>query len=74
MDALVVGYLGLGIISLLIALGMRIAFATALVGIVGIAFLKGWGIAFNVAGYLPHGIVARANCHTQQTYLVKSSA
>jgi tripartite ATP-independent transporter DctM subunit len=58
MDPLVVGYLGLGAISVLIVLGMRIAFATALVGIVGIALLKGWSTAFCIAGYLPHGIVA----------------
>jgi tripartite ATP-independent transporter DctM subunit len=58
MDPLVAGYIGLAIMSLLIILGMRIAFATALVGIFGIAFLKGWGTAFSIAGYLPHGIVA----------------
>jgi tripartite ATP-independent transporter DctM subunit len=58
MGPLLTGYIGLAIMSLLIILGMRIAFATALVGIFGIAFLKGWGTAFSIAGYLPHGIVA----------------
>jgi len=58
MDPLFAGYVGIAIMSLLIALGMRIAFATALVGILGIGSLKGWGVAFNVAGYLPHGIIA----------------
>ena len=58
MDTLVIGYLGIGAISILIVLGMRIAFATALVGILGIAVLKGWNTAFYIAGYLPHGIVA----------------
>ena len=58
MDPLVVGYMGLGAISVLIVLGMRIAFATALVGIVGVALLKGWDTAFYMSGYLPHGIVA----------------
>jgi tripartite ATP-independent transporter DctM subunit len=58
MDPLVAGYIGIGIITLLIILGMRIAFATALVGIIGIGLLKGWGTAFYMAGYLPHGIVA----------------
>jgi tripartite ATP-independent transporter DctM subunit len=58
MDPLIAGYLGIAAITVLIILGMRIAFATALVGIVGIAFLKGWGTAFSIAGYLPHGIVA----------------
>ena len=58
MDPLVAGYIGIGIITLLIILGMRIAFATALVGIIGIALLKGWGTAFYISGYLPHGIAA----------------
>jgi len=58
MDPLFAGNLGIAIMSLLIVLGMRIAFATALVGILGIGLLKGWGVAFNVSGYLPHGIVA----------------
>ena len=58
MDPLVVGYMGLGAISVLIVLGMRIAFATALVGILGVALLKGWNTAFYMSGYLPHGIVA----------------
>jgi len=58
MDPLVAGYIGIGMITLMIVLGMRIAFATALVGIIGIALLKGWNTAFNIAGYLPHGIVA----------------
>jgi len=51
-------YIGIGIITLLIILGMRIAFATALVGIIGIGLLKGWSTAFYIAGYLPHGIAA----------------
>jgi tripartite ATP-independent transporter DctM subunit len=58
MDPLVAGYLGIAAITVLIILGMRVAFATALVGILGIALLKGWGTAFSISGYLPHGIVA----------------
>ncbi len=58
MDPLVAGYIGVAIITVLIILGMRIAFATALIGIIGIALLKGWDTAYYVAGYLPHGIVA----------------
>jgi len=58
MEPLDVGYLGLILISVLIALGMRVAFATAFVGIGGIALLKGWKVALNVAGYLPSGIIA----------------
>jgi len=58
MDPLFAGYLGLVALTVLIILGVRVAFATALVGIIGIGLLKGWGAALNIAGYLPHGIVA----------------
>ncbi|MBN1105729.1 MAG: TRAP transporter large permease [Deltaproteobacteria bacterium] len=58
MDPLIAGYIGIGFITVLIILGTRIAFATALVGIMGIALLKGWDTAYQMAGYLPHGIVA----------------
>ena len=58
MDPLTMGLLGLGAIFLLILLGMRIAFATALVGFVGIWMMKNMGVAGKVVGFLPHGIVA----------------
>lgn len=58
MDPLVLAYIGLGAIFVLVFLGMRIAFATVLVGIVGILFLKGWDVVMSVSGFLPHGIVA----------------
>jgi tripartite ATP-independent transporter DctM subunit len=58
MEPITVGYIGLVLISVLIALGMRVAFATAFVGIFGIAFLKGWNVAFQVSGYLPQGVIA----------------
>jgi tripartite ATP-independent transporter DctM subunit len=58
MDPLIIGYLGLLAVTVLIVLGLRVAFATALVGIFGIAFLRGWNASFGIAGYLPHGIVA----------------
>jgi len=52
------GYLGLSAIFVLVVLGMRIAFATALVGFGGIYILKNWAAASGVMGFLPHGIVA----------------
>ena len=58
MDPLTMGLLGLGAIFLLILLGMRIAFATALVGFVGLWMMKNMGVAGKVVGFLPHGIVA----------------
>ena len=58
MDPLTMGLLGLGAVFVLILLGMRIAFATALVGFVGIWMMKNMGVAGKVVGFLPHGIVA----------------
>lgn len=42
----------------LILMGMRIAFVAPLVAFGGITALKGWKVAFNLAGYLPHGIAS----------------
>ncbi len=39
-------------------LGMRIAFAAALVGFVGLVILKGWAVAGGAVGFLPYRIVA----------------
>ena len=58
MDHLTMGLLGLGAIFVLILLGMRIAFATALVGFVGLWIMKDMSVAGKVVGFLCHGIVA----------------
>ncbi len=58
MEPLIVGTVSLVIMVILILLGMRIAFVAPLVAFGGIAALKGWKVAFNLAGYLPHGIAA----------------
>jgi len=58
MDPLIMGLLGLVAIFVLVVLGMRIAFATALVGFVGLWIMKNATVAGNVLGFLPHAIVA----------------
>jgi len=58
MDPLIMGFIGLSAIFVLVVLGMRIAFATALVGFVGLWIMKNAGVAGNVLGFLPHAIVA----------------
>ena len=58
MDPLIMGFLGLAGIFVLVVLGMRIAFATALVGFVGLWSMKNIVVAGKVVGFLPHGIVA----------------
>ena len=52
------GLLGLAAIFVLVVLGMRIAFATILVGFVGLWSMKNIIVAGKVVGFLPHGIVA----------------
>ncbi len=58
MDPLIMGLLGLSAIFVLVVLGMRIAFATALVGFVGLWIMKNMVVAGKVVGFLPHAIVA----------------
>ncbi len=58
MDPLIMGLIGLSAIFVLVVLGMRIAFATALVGFIGLMVMKNMTVAANVVGFLPHGIVA----------------
>ncbi len=58
MDPLTMGFLGLGAIFVLVVLGMRIAFATALVGFAGMWVMKDFAVAGKVVGFLPHAIVA----------------
>jgi tripartite ATP-independent transporter DctM subunit len=58
MSPLEMGLIGLSAIFVLVVLGMKIAFATALVGFVGIWILRNMGVAGNVVGFLPHSIVA----------------
>jgi tripartite ATP-independent transporter DctM subunit len=58
MDPLIMGLIGLSAIFVLVVLGMRIAFATALVGFVGLWIMKNFVVAGKVVGFLPHAIVA----------------
>ena len=58
LEPLAIGILGLLVLAVLIILGMRIAFATALLGFVGLALMKNTAVAGNVLGFLIHGIVA----------------
>ena len=58
MEPIFIGCAALVVMVFLILMGMRIAFVAPLVAFGGIAALKGWKVAFNIAGYLPHGIAA----------------
>ena len=54
MDPLTIGALGFAVLIVLVMLGVHIVFATALTGFLGIVVLKGWTVAVNVAGIIPH--------------------
>jgi len=58
LEPITMGIFGLSAIFILVVLGMRIAFATALVGFVGIWSMKNIVVAGKVLGFLPHAIVA----------------
>jgi TRAP-type C4-dicarboxylate transport system permease large subunit len=53
-EPITIGFLGILGLSLMLVSGMRIAFATALCGIVGLWVLKGYKPAMGFAGLLPH--------------------
>jgi len=58
MDPIILGIISLAAIIFMIALGMRIAFAAAFVGIIGIIILRGWNPALQAVGYIPIGVVS----------------
>lgn len=52
------GFIGLAVLGVLIILGMRIAFAAALVGFGGLWVMKDMTVAGNVVGFLVHGVIS----------------
>lgn len=58
MDPTGIGFLGCGVLLILVIIGMPIAFASALVGFLGIALLNGLNTATQVVGYLPHPLIS----------------
>ncbi|MFO1189807.1 MAG: hypothetical protein U1E97_09555 [Alphaproteobacteria bacterium] len=54
MDAVTVGTLGM--VGMLVAVfaGVRIVFATALVGFIGLMHMRGWNVAIGISGFIPH--------------------
>ena len=40
---MIVGIIGLAVFLILVIMGMWVGFAAALVGLIGIAVIKGWG-------------------------------
>jgi TRAP-type mannitol/chloroaromatic compound transport system permease large subunit len=55
MEPLQLGVLGCGLLIGLCVLGMRIAFAAALVGTLGLISMLGWSRGISAIGTIPHG-------------------
>ncbi|NDR59298.1 TRAP transporter large permease [Aliiruegeria sabulilitoris] len=53
-DPFLVGLLALGLLLVLIVLGVRVVFAAAVVGLLGLIELLGWGPAAGIVGTIPH--------------------
>ena len=53
-DPLLVGMIGIGLLLALVLIGMRVVFAAALVGLLGLVELLGWGPAAGIVGTVPH--------------------
>jgi tripartite ATP-independent transporter DctM subunit len=57
LEPLTLGFIGCGLLVLLCVLGVRIAYAAAIVGAFGLAVLTGWGPGLAAAGVVPHASV-----------------
>ena len=59
MDPITTGIIGCIALLLLLILGMPIAFATSLVGFLGICFMKNWAVASQTIGYLLYPLATK---------------
>jgi tripartite ATP-independent transporter DctM subunit len=59
MDSVTIGVLGTVALALLIASGMRIAYAMALCGLLGLVLLRGYEAAAGLAGLMPYAETSR---------------
>jgi len=53
-DPFLVGLIGLGLLMCLVLIGVRVVFAAAVVGLLGLVELLGWGPAAGIVGTIPH--------------------
>ncbi|OSP54865.1 TRAP transporter large permease [Pseudoruegeria sp. SK021] len=53
-NPLLVGLIGIGLLLLLVVIGVRVVFAAATVGLLGLVELIGWGPAAGIVGIVPH--------------------
>jgi tripartite ATP-independent transporter DctM subunit len=53
-DPFLVGLIGVGFLLIMVLSGVRVVFASAFVGLLGLVELLGWGPAAGIAGTVPH--------------------
>lgn len=53
-DPFLVGLIGLGLLFVLVVIGVRVVFAAAIVGLLGLVELLGWAPAAGIVGTIPH--------------------
>lgn len=53
-DPFFVGLIGLGLLFVLVVIGVRVVFAAAIVGLLGLVELLGWAPAAGIVGTIPH--------------------
>ncbi|MEH6655899.1 TRAP transporter large permease [Loktanella salsilacus] len=53
-NPLLVGLIGIGLLLVLVVIGVRVVFAAATVGLLGLVELIGWGPAAGIVGIVPH--------------------
>ncbi|HEY5635669.1 MAG TPA: TRAP transporter large permease [Burkholderiales bacterium] len=54
MDPLTAGWVGLAAIGVLVVIGVRVAYAAAAVGVIGLILMRGWNVGIGVSGVVPH--------------------
>ena len=54
MEPLTIGIVGSIALIVLVVLGVRVAFAAALVGILGLVYMRGWPAGIGISGLIPH--------------------
>ena len=53
-DPFLVGLIGVGLLLVMVLIGVRVVFASAIVGLLGLVELLGWGPAAGIVGTVPH--------------------
>jgi tripartite ATP-independent transporter DctM subunit len=54
MDDITIGFIGTGVLITLVLLGVRVVYATAAVGLLGVVAMIGWGAGATNIGMIPH--------------------